>query len=175
MHAKESDAGASTRQETLGARGRKPMSTHLWTVPRVEVPTRLGLVVIALRRGRAVIVDGKGRLTPIGVPAHEANLLEPAREAMLLTPKDGREYLLAVAEANPGAVYRSNPSEVLERRPLFRRRGRTSATLLPATGRITVHGEMSDAGRRWLSECAVPSLRREWRRHIEEMIREARR
>jgi hypothetical protein len=140
------------------------VSTILWTVPRVEVPTRLGLVVIALRRGRAVVVSGEARLTAIALPVREANLFEPAREAVRLTPVDGREYLLAVAEANPGAVYRSNPSEILERRPFFRRRGRTSVTLL-RDGTISVHGEVSDAGRRWLSEYAVPSLRREWHRH----------
>lgn len=140
------------------------MSTILWTVPRVEVPTRLGLVVIALRRGRAVVVWGQARLTAIAVPARKANLLGPAREAVRLTPADGRDYLLAVAEANRGAVYRSSPSEVLERRPFFRRRGRTSVTLL-RDGTISVHGEMSDAGRKWLSESAVPSLRREWHRH----------
>lgn len=147
----------------------------LWAVPRVEVPTCLGLVVIALRGGRAVIISGEARLTPIGLPAQEANLLEPAREAVRLTPADGDDYLRGLAEVNKGAVYRSNPSEVLERRPFFRRRGRTSAELLPATGTITVHGEISDAGRRWLSQRAVPSLRREWRRHVEQAIREARR
>jgi len=76
---------------------------------------------------------------------------------------------------NTDPDYRSSPSEVLERRPFFRRRGRTSAELLPATGTITVYGEVSAAGRRWLSERAVPSLRREWRRHVERAIREARR
>jgi hypothetical protein len=151
------------------------MGTRLWTVPRVEVPTRLGLVVIALRRDRAVIVEGHGKLTPIRVPAQEANLLEPAREAMRLTPADGNDYLLAVAEANSSAIYRSHPSDVLESRPWFRRRGRTSVELLPPTGTIVVSGEVSDAGRRWLSQRAVPSLRREWRRHVEQAIREARR
>ena len=128
------------------------------------MPTRLGLVVVALRRGRAAVVSGEARLTAIAVPAREANLFEPAREAARLTPSDGDAYLRAVAEANRGAVYRSNPSEILERRPFFRRRGRTSVTLL-RDGTISVHGEMSDAGRRWLSEWAVPSLRREWHRH----------
>jgi hypothetical protein len=150
------------------------VSTILWTVPRVEVPTRLGLVVIALRRGRAVVISGEARLTPIRLPAQEANLLEPAREAVRLTPADGDDYLHGLAEVNSGATYRSNPSEILERRPFFRRRGRTSVMLLK-NGEITVHGEMSDAGRRWLSAWAVPSLRREWRRHVEEVIGRARR
>ena len=122
-----------------------------------------------------MVVWGDARLTAIAVPAQEANLLEPAREAMRLTPKDGEDYLLAVAEANPGACYVSNPSEILERRPFFRRRGRTSVLLLPRTGTIVVSGEVSDAGRRWLSQRAVPSLRREWRRYVEQAIREARR
>jgi len=64
------------------------MRTRLWTVPRVEVPTARGLVVIALHRGRAVVISGEARLTPIRLPALEANLLEPAREAVRLTPKD---------------------------------------------------------------------------------------
>jgi hypothetical protein len=140
------------------------MRTALWTVPRVEVPTRRGLVVIALHRGRAVVLEGDARLTAIAVPAREANLLEPAREAMRLTPQDGASYLRAVAEANRGARHVSNPSDILERKPGVRRRGRVSAMLLP-NGEITVHGEgMSDAGRRWLSTYAVPSLRREWLR-----------
>jgi CO/xanthine dehydrogenase Mo-binding subunit len=48
---------------------------------------------------------------------------------MILRPADGADYLHAVAGANPGARYVSDPSEVLERRPFFRRRGRTSAEL----------------------------------------------
>ncbi|MGA2319683.1 MAG: hypothetical protein ABSG95_02925 [Solirubrobacteraceae bacterium] len=52
---------------------------------------------------------------------------------------------------------------------------RTSVELLPPTGAIVVSGEVSDAGRRSLSQRAVPSLRREWRRHVEQAIREARR
>jgi hypothetical protein len=140
------------------------MSKVIWTVPRVEVPTRLGLVVIVLRRGRAVVVSGEARLTAIAVPAREANLFEPAREAVRLTPNDGADYLYAVAEANPGARYVTSPSEILERRPFFRRRGRTSVMLLK-DGTISVNGEVSDAGRMWLSGDAVPSLRREWHRH----------
>lgn len=93
--------------------------------------------------------------------------MEPARPAMRLTPADGDDYLRGLAEVNKGAVYRRSPSEVLERRRFFRRRGRVSAELNPDTGRIEVHGEgMSDAGRRWLSAWAVLSLRREWRRYI---------
>lgn len=126
-----------------------------WTVPRVEVPTRLGLVVVALRRGRAVVVSGHARLAPILVPAREANLLEPERPEMRLTPKDGADYLLAVAEANPGAMYRSHPGDVLEGRRFFRRWGRASAVLLPVTGTIAVHGDLTDARRRWVSEQAV--------------------
>jgi hypothetical protein len=151
------------------------MTTRLWTVPRLEVPTRLGLLVVALRRNRAVVVEGPGKLTPILLPPRAANILEPAREAMRLTPRDGRDYLLALAEANPGAVYRSNPSEVLESRPWFRRRGRTSVYLLASSGTISISGEVSDAGRRWLSQSAVPSLRREWHRHVDEAIRTWRR
>jgi len=119
-----------------------------------------------------VVAWGDARLVAIAVPAKEANLLEPAREATRLTPKDGEDYLLAVAEANPGARYVSNPSEILELRPFFRRRGRTSVALLK-NGDITVHGEMSDAGRKWLSRHAVPSLRQEWREFVDEAIRKA--
>jgi hypothetical protein len=156
MHCNDSDADG-----TLANRGRKPTKTRLWTVPRVEVPTRLGLVVIGLRRGCAVIFDGPGRLAPILLPAQEAlPPVEPAFEETIVTPKDGRDYLLAIRMTNPGARYVSSPSEILERRPYFRRRGRLSATLL-STGEITVHGDESSAGLRWLSGYAVPSLRRE--------------
>ena len=63
---------------------------------------------------------------------------------------------------------------MLERRPFFRRRGRTTVELLPVDGTIAVHREMSDAGRNWLNE-AVPSLRREWDKFVEEAICRARR
>lgn len=139
------------------------------------MPTRLGLVVVALRRGRAVVVTGRAKLAPILVPRREASPLEPEQPEMRLTPADGIHYLLAIAEANPGAVYRSNPSDVLERRRFFRRWGRASAILLPVTGTIAVHGDLSDGRRRWVSEQAVPSLRREWRTFVEGAIRKAQR
>jgi hypothetical protein len=165
----------SADRRAPGAERGGTVSTILWTVPRVEVPTRLGLVVVALRRGRAVVISGKALFTPIRLLAQEANLLEPAREAVRLTPADGDDYLRGLAEVNRGARYVSGPSEILERRPFYRRRGRISAELLTATGIINVNGEgMSDAGRRWLSQRAVPSLRREWREFVEEAARRAR-
>lgn len=133
--------------------------TIVWTVPRVEVPTKRGLVVIALRRGRAEVISGEARLTPIDVPAFECSHIEPAHGARRLTPADGHEYLVALADANRakrGARYVYSASEILEWRLYFRRRGRLSATVT-AHGEITVHGETSDAGRRWLSRYAVPS------------------
>jgi hypothetical protein len=140
------------------------MSTILWTVPRVEISTRRGLVVVVLRRGKAVVIYGEAKLTPIRLPAMPAlPPVEPARPEERLTPADGNDYLRGLHELNEGAVYRGHPSEILERRPYFRRRGRVSARL-GAMGEISVNGEgMSDAARKWLTEYAVPSLRREER------------
>jgi hypothetical protein len=52
------------------------MSTRLWTVPRVEVPTRRGLVVIALRRGRDV--ETTQRYPDYPPSAHEAEWVRRA-------------------------------------------------------------------------------------------------
>lgn len=65
---------------------------------------------------------------------------------MRLTPKDGRDYLLAVAEANPGARYVSSPSEVLERRPFFCRRGMGHSGARPIGDVPGVTEEVRDLG-----------------------------
>lgn len=122
----------------------------VWTVPRVEVPTKHGLVVVGLRDERAVIITGPrgARLEPLHV-----------KPEALVSPNDGLAYLRALAERYPDAVYRSRPSEEVERTRFTRRRGRLTVEM-DALGGITISGTVSDRGRRWLSG-AVASLGRE--------------
>jgi hypothetical protein len=124
----------------------------VWPVPRVEVPTRKGLVVVAVDQGgEAFIVTGPrgARLAPLH--------LEPDAP---LDPGDGIAYLYALSDRYEGARLISNPSEEIERAPFRRRRGNVTVEM-DALGGIVVTGSLSDRGRRWLTAWAVPSLRRE--------------